>query len=221
MEKIDYKIINKELYSPKSEPSIISVPTMNFIMVNGSGNPNEPEGEYKNAVELLYALSYTIKMGCKLGSIELKSEEFTDYVVPPLEGLWWLNEMNDYDFTKKDKFCWTSMIRQPDFITQDIFLQAQCEVSKKKPELDVSKARFEIFEEGLCVQCMHIGPYDNEPATIEKIDRFISNNELAYDIGNNLPDGNIRRHHEIYLSDPRKANPITMKTILRHPVKQL
>jgi len=124
------------------------------------------------------------------------------------------------DFTKKNKYCWISMIRQPEFITQEEFMTAQKEVIKKKPDLDPSKARLETFQEGLCIQCMHIGPYDAEPATIAKIDEFMIQNGLVSDVGSSLSDGNIRRHHEIYLSDPRKANPSTMKTILRHPVRK-
>lgn len=219
MEKIDYKKQNKELYMPKTEPSVITVPAMNFIMVNGKGNPNSPDGEYTMAVELLYALTYTIKMGLKFGTIETGQEVFPDYVAPPLEGLWWLKDEKDFDFTQKEKFCWTSMIRQPDFITEEIFDQAVEEVKKKKPELDVSKAGFEVFEEGLCVQCMHIGPFDAEPATLARMDRYIESSGLVGDYSTVLPDGHIRRHHEIYLADPRKANIATMKTILRLPVR--
>lgn len=219
MNKIDFKQMNKELYSPKGEPSIIRVPAMKFIMVDGHGNPNDHGGEYQAAVELLYALSYTIKMGLKSSS-STDNDDFTDYVVAPLEGLWWLNDKKDTNFTQKEKYCWTSMIRQPNFITREIFMKAQEEAKKKKPQLDVMLARLETFEEGLCVQCMHIGPYDTEPSTIANIDAFIQSNGMKNDFGTVLPDGRIRRHHEIYLSDPRKANPATMKTILRHPVSK-
>lgn len=218
MDKIDYKQSNKELYAPKNTPSIITVPAMNFIMVDGHGNPNDEGGAYSKAVELLYALSYTIKMSRKPKSGS--AENFTDYVVPPLEGLWWMNEKDNMDFTMKDKYCWISMIRQPDFITQEEFLKAKEDVKIKKPELDTTKARFEFFEEGLCVQCMHIGPYDLEPATVAKIDEFIITNGYSNTIGTTLTNGTLPRHHEIYLSDPRKANPATMKTILRHPVRR-
>ncbi len=219
MDKIDYKKQNKELYAPKSEPSIITVPAMNFILVNGRGNPNTPDGEYQRAVGLLYALTFTIKMGLKFGSISSGNGVFPDYVAPPLEGLWWLEDNNDMDFTQKDKYCWSSMIRQPDFITKEIFLQAQEEVKKKKPDLDVSQASFVVLEEGLCVQCMHIGPYDAEPATLAKMEQFIKAKGLIIDIGTQQPDGSIRRHHEIYLADPRKADMAKMKTILRHPIR--
>ncbi len=219
MDKIDYVKLNKEMYSPKDTPSVIEVPAMKFIMVDGFGNPNDVNGEYTNAVSLLYALTFTIKMGLKFKKLPCSEDAFTDYKVPPLEGFWWLQDDLDMNFTQKEKFCWTSVIRQPDFITGNIFLQAKDEVRKKKPELDVSKARFEEFEEGLCVQCMHIGPYDMEPATIAKINDFITEKGFTHDISGLTPDGHIRRHHEIYLSDPRKANPVKMKTILRHPVK--
>lgn len=220
MDKIDCKKINKELYSPKSEPSIIKVLPMQFIMVDGYGNPNDPNGEYNKAVSLLYALTFTIKMGRKFGTLCPKEDDFVDYAVPPLEGLWWMKNGHDIDPSHKEKYCWTSMIRQPDFITNDLFLLAKEELIKKKPELDVSKARFETFEEGLCVQCMHIGPYDEEPATVAKIDRYVKENGLTNDISTTLPDGHIRRHHEIYLGDPRKAKPENLKTILRHPVRE-
>ena len=221
MEKIDFKKLNKELYAPKQEPSVIMVPAMNFIMVDGHGNPNDTDGEYNKAVELLYALSYTIKMGRKSDFKKAGDDDFLDYTVAPLEGLWWLNDQSDMDFTQKEKYCWTSMIRQPDFITEEIFIKAKEEASKKKPNLEVSNARFVTFEEGLCVQCMHIGPYDAEPATIAKMETFIEENGFSYDIGSIQQDGSIRRHHEIYLNDPRKVNPANMKTILRHPVKRI
>ncbi len=222
MNKIDYRKLDKDLYALKAVPSLIEVPKLNFIMVDGYGNPNDEGGEYQQAVGLLYALTYTIKMGRKLGKIKTNSEadNFIDYVVPPLEGLWWLEDDKDMNFTQKEKFCWTSMIRQPEFITLEVFLKAQEEVKKKKPELDITKARFVTFEEGLCVHCMHIGPFDTEAATVAKMDEFIKENHLLHDIGAVLPDSQIRRHHEIYMSDFRKANPATMKTIIRHPVKR-
>jgi hypothetical protein len=216
MSKLDFKKQNKDLYAPKNEPSIIEVPRMNFIMVDGQGNPNDTDGEYNQAVELLYALSYTIKMSNKNSS----AEESCDYVVAPLEGLWWLEDQADRNFTQKDNFYWTSMIRQPEFVTDEMFTQAKAAVQKKKTNLDVTKARLESLVEGLCVQSMHIGTYDEEPATIAKIENYIVENGMYNDIGSLLPNGTVRNHHEIYLSDPRKANPLTMKTILRHPVKK-
>jgi hypothetical protein len=216
MDKIDYKKMYSELYMPKAEPSKIIVPPMNFIMVDGKGNPNTPEGEYQQAVELLYAITYTIKMSPKKG---ISFAGYVEYVVPPLEGLWWLKDESDMDFTKKDKYYWTSMIRQPEFVTDDIFKWACEEVKSKKVHLDVAKARFETFDEGLCVQSMHYGPYDEEPETINKIENYIKNEGLKCAISTVALDGNVRRHHEIYLSDPRKTKPEKMKTVLRHPVR--
>lgn len=212
--KLDYKKSFKELYAPKDKPALIDVPEMSFIMVDGKGNPNQEGGEYQAAVELIYALSYTIKMS-KMG--DSKPKGYFEYVVPPLEGLWWLND-GKKDFSNKDKFCWTSMIRQPEFVNEEIFEWACSEVKKKKPHLDISKARFQKFTEGLCVQMMHIGSYDEEPKTIKEIEKYIESNNLKDVISSVRDDGTIRRHHEIYLSDPRKTASEKMKTILRHPV---
>ncbi|MEL7654405.1 MAG: GyrI-like domain-containing protein [Bacillota bacterium] len=216
--KLDYKKEYKDLYLPKAEPAVIEVPAMNFIMVDGKGDPNTDGGEYQKSVELLYALSYTIKMGFKKKDLP---KDYFDYVVPPLEGLWWLAEGTsaDSDFSQKEKYCWTSMIRQPEFITKDIFDQACLEVRKKKPDLDPEAARLEILEEGRCVQMMHLGPYDEESKTIAEMDAFIKANHYQNAIGDSKADGSIRRHHEIYLGDPRKTEPSKMKTVLRHPIK--
>ena len=216
MEKIDFKKKDKDLYLPKTNPVEILVPKMNFIMVDGKGNPNDKDGEYPKAIEILYALSYTIKMNKE---IRKEVDGYFDYVIPPLEGLWWLQD-DDMDFSKKDKYIWTSMIRQPEFVTKEIFDFACNEVKKKKPNLDVSKARFEVFNEGLCVQCMHIGPFDEEYKTTEKIDKYIKENNLMNDICGVNEDGKIRRHHEIYLSDIRRVNVEKMKTVIRHPVRR-
>lgn len=213
--KLDYKKEYKDLYSPKSKATLIDVPTMNFIMVDGQGNPNDEGGEYQSAVELLYGLSYTIKMS-KMK--ECKPEGYFDYVVPPLEGLWWLSNDN-MDFTQKDKYCWTSMIRQPEFVTREVFEWACAELKRKKPGMDISKAYLETFTEGLCVQIMHLGPYDDEPKTVAQIDDFIKVQSLKNAISSVQPNQKIRRHHEIYLSDPRKTKPEKMKTVLRHPVE--
>lgn len=214
IEKLDYKKLFKELYLPKGNPSLIDVPEMNFIMVDGTGNPNDEGGQYKAAVELIYGLSYTIKMS-KMG--KSKPEGYFEYVMPPLEGLWWFKD-DKMNFTNKDEFCFTSMIRQPEFVHEEIFKWACAEVKRKKPSLDVTKARFQKFTEGLCVQMMHIGPYDEEPKTIKEIEKYIESNDLKNDISSVKADGTIKRHHEIYLSDPRKTKPEKMKTILRHPV---
>jgi len=213
--KLDYKKEFKELYSPKNQATLIDVPSMNFIMVDGEGNPNEDGGEYQLAIELLYGLSYTIKMS-KMK--EFKPKGYFEYVVPPLEGLWWLKN-NDMDFTQKNKYCWTSMIRQPEFVTKEVFDWACAELKRKKPLIDSTKAYLETFTEGLCVHVMHKGPFDEEPKTIEKIETFIKEKDLKNAISKVGEDGNIKRHHEIYLSDFRKTKPEKMKTVLRHPVE--
>lgn len=214
---MDYKKEFKDLYAPKTEPSSIKVPEMTFIMVDGRGNPNDEGGEYQQAVELLYALSYTIKMS-KMGGN--RPEGYFEYTVLPLEGLWWLEDNSHEDFSEKDKYCWTSMIRQPEFVTKEVFQWACNEVKRKKPELTIEKARLEKLEEGPCVQVMHMGPYSEEPKTIEKIEEFMKKNGLENGITNIRKDGSIKRHHEIYLGDPRKTAPEKLKTILRHPLKE-
>jgi len=207
---LDFKKEYKDLYAPAGVPSLIDVPAMHFIMVDGKGNPNDEEGEYSSAIEILYGLSYTIKMSPKSGPAPAG---YYEYVVPPLEGLWWLND-SSMDFVKKDKFLWTSMIRQPDFVDQTVFEAAKAVFSHKKKNLDLSKARFVTWQEGLCVQVMHTGPYEDEPASVAKIDAYIRENGLYQDIGET------RRHHEIYLGDPRKTEPAKRKTIIRHPVRR-
>ena len=217
MEKLDYKKMYKDLYLPKNTPVQIQVPAMTFIMVDGYGDPNDEGGQFHKAVELLYTLSYTIKMSPKNGNVP---NGYFEYVVPPLEGLWWFEDGSHIHFTDKSKYTWTCMIRQPEFITHQVFDWASKEVQNKK-HLDVAKAYLKQFEEGLCVQCMHLGPYDNEPETVAKIDQFMTAHRLINRIGEPLEDGMVLRHHEIYLSDPRKGNPANMKTVLRHPCKIL
>lgn len=213
--KLDYKKEFKDLYMPKKKPILIDVPAMNFIMIDGKGDPNEENGEYSKAVELLYALSYTIKMSKKGQN---KIEGYFEYVVPPLEGLWWCDE-GKIDLCHKSKFYWTSMIRQPEFVTNEVFKWACYEVLKKKPQLDVSKARFQLLKEGICVQMMHIGPFDDEPETVNEIENYIEKSNLRNAISTIGDNGNIRRHHEIYLSDPRKTDKQKIKTVLRVPVE--
>lgn len=212
MEKLDYKKAFKELYSPKTIPSAIEVPEMKFIQVDGRGDPNEPDGDYQKAIELLYALTFTIKMSPKSG---VALDGYFEYVVPPLEGLWWLADDSEPDFADKSKYFWTSMIRQPEFVTDEIFEYAVQTTRVKKPHIDVSKARFVTFTEGLCVQCMHIGSYDDEPATIAQMKDYMEKNGFAPDLSA------ARRHHEIYLSDPRRVEASRRKTVLRYPVKKL
>ncbi|OGO89579.1 MAG: transcriptional regulator [Clostridiales bacterium GWF2_38_85] len=209
---MDYKKEYKDLYIPKATPSVITVPPISFIMINGTGNPNEEDGSYSEAVGLLYALSYTIKMS-KMGGSILKG--YFEYTVPPLEGLWWMADgMAGIGYTRKQDFCWVAMIRQPEFVTLEVFFWACGEVQRKK-KIDTSRARLAVLDEGLCVQCMHIGSFDDEPETVEKIERFIAENGYINDISDK------RRHHEIYLSDPRKGDSLKMKTVLRIPVKDM
>jgi len=211
---IDYKKTEKDLYQPKTTPSIIDVPEMVFIAVDGMGDPNTSEA-YKTAVEILYGLSYSIKMS-KMGGIAPIG--YFEYVVPPLEGLWDVDNGFIRDggaaIADKEKFIWTSMIRQPDFVTSDVFEYARTVLAKKKPELDTSKARLMKFTEGLCVQVMHLGSYDSEPATIAAMDKYAIDNGYVIDIGDT------RRHHEIYLNDPRKTTPEKLKTVIRHPIRK-
>lgn len=209
-EKLDYKKEYKDLYGPGSRPSVIRVPEMRFIMVDGTGDPNTG-AEYQAALEVLYGLSYAIKMS-KMGGAP--PEGYFEYVVPPLEGLWWFaDETFDASLLqKKELFCWTSMIRQPGFVTEPVFEAAKAALARKKPGLDLSRARLADFEEGLCVQVMHIGPYDDEPATIEEMDAYAKAEGYRLDFSTG------RRHHEIYLGDPRKTKPERLRTVLRHPI---
>jgi len=206
----DFKKEYKDLYLPTAKPNIIDVPKMVFIMVDGKGNPNTCEA-YKNAVGLVYALSYSIKMS-KMRATQPR--DYFEYIVPPLEGLWW-GEGNYFDesfIQDKDRLHWTSMIRQPEFAVQEVYEEAKIALGKKKPELDLSLARLVSLAEGLCVQIMHVGSYDDEPATIEVLNKFIAEMGYKNDISTN------RKHHEIYLGDPRKTIPEKLKTVIRHPI---
>ena len=207
----DFKKEYKEFYMPKGKPEIVTVPKMNYIAVRGKGNPNEEEGEYKKSIELLYGIAYTIKMS-KKG--DHKIEGYFDYVVPPLEGFWWQENVDGIDYSHKENFQWISVIRLPDFVTKADFEWATEEATRKK-KMDFSKVEFLTLEEGLCVQCMHSGSYDDEPATVAAMDKFIADNGYKNDISDT------RRHHEIYLSDARKAAPEKLKTVIRHPIKKI
>lgn len=207
-DKLDYKKEYKDLYMPKNKPSLIEIPAMSFIKVNGKGGPQNEE--YQNAISILYGLTFTIKMS-KMGGNQPPG--YFEYVVPPLEGLWWCED-GGFDFEKRDLWRWTSMIRQPEFVTPEVFGWAVGECKRKKPELDVSLAKLEEFSEGLCVQMMHIGPYSDEPESIKIMKDFMKENNLTDATGIE------RKHHEIYLSDPRKTAPEKLRTVLRHPVEQ-
>ncbi|MCI8426618.1 MAG: transcriptional regulator [Lachnospira sp.] len=205
----DYKKEYKEFYLPKNKPQLVTVPSMNFIAVRGRGNPNQEDGAYKQSIGLLYAVAFTIKMS-KLGSHQIKG--YFDYVVPPLEGFWWQKNTKQIDYSRKEDFEWISMIRLPEFVTKEEFCWAVKEATAKK-KMDFSKVEFFTYDEGLCVQCMHIGSYDDEPATIEKMDAF------TYAQGYELDITASRYHHEIYLSDVRRCKTQNLKTVIRHPVK--
>ena len=223
----DYKKEYKEYYMPKRTPSIVAVPKMNYIAVRGSGDPNEEDGDYKKAIGLLYAIAFTIKMS-KKG--DHKIEGYFEYVVPPLEGFWWQDDQNSedtvmqaeqsgrqekmqgIDYSRKADFHWISVIRLPDFVTENDFRWAVQEATVKKKQ-DFSKVEFLTVEEGLCVQCMHIGPYDDEPATVQLMHEYMEREGYELDISDE------RRHHEIYLSDARKTAPEKLRTVIRHPIR--
>lgn len=205
----DYKKEYKEFYMPPKKPVVVELPKMHYIALRGSGNPNEEDGEYKEAIGLLYAIAFTIKMSYK-GSYKI--EGYFEYVVPPLEGLWWQEGVSGIDYSRKDTFNWISMIRLPDFVSRQDFQWAIEEATKKKNR-DFSKVEFFTYDEGLCVQCMHMGSYDEEPATIKAMEEFASKGGYEIDITKE------RLHHEIYLSDPRKADISKLKTVVRHPIK--
>ena len=209
MEAFNYKKEYKEFYLPPRKPQIVEVPAMNFLAVRGMGDPNEEEGDYKAAIGLLYGIAYTIKMS-KMG--KHKIEGYFDYVVPPLEGFWWQDGVQGVDYTRKDKFQWISLIRLPEFVTREEFDWAIQEASVKK-QMDFSKVEFFTYHEGLCVQCMHIGPYDNETVPVREMEQY------AKEQGYELDFSDQRYHHEIYLSDVRKCKPENLKTVIRQPIK--
>ena len=206
----DYKKEYKEFYMPTNKPSIIRVPSMHYIAIRGQGDPNAEDGAYKQAIGLLYGIAFTIKMS-KKGNHQM--EGYFDYVVPPLEGFWWQDGADGIDYTQKDTFKWISVIRLPDFVTKDEFNWAIEEATRKK-KTDFSKVEFFVYEEGLCVQCMHIGSYDDEPATVERMHDYIHKQGYVLDLTDQ------RMHHEIYLSDARKVAPEKRKTVIRHPIRR-
>ncbi len=206
----DYKKEYKEFYLPPREPQIIEIPPMQFLAVRGQGDPNLPDGEYKQALELLYGMAYTVKMSYK-GTHSIKG--FFEYVVPPLEGFWWMDGIEGIDYAHKDDFRWISVIRLPEFVGEADFLWAKEEAEKKKKR-DFSKVELFTYNEGKCVQCMHIGPYDDEPATVARMDEYIAQMGYQNDITST------RYHHEIYLSDARRCEPQKLKTVLRHPIRK-
>ncbi|MDR1956680.1 MAG: GyrI-like domain-containing protein [Treponema sp.] len=205
---LDYKKENKELYSPKKIPEIINVPEMKFMAVDGKGDPNDKNGEFNEAIPILYSIQYTIKMSKKGKNIP---DGYFDYVVPPLEGFWWVDDKKDIG--NKSKYIWTVLIRLPEFVNKKTFEWACNEVVKKK-KINTEKAKYIKIKEGLCVQCMHIGPFDEEPRTVKLMEKYMEENNLINDINKE------RWHHEIYLSDFRKVESSKVKTILRIPFKK-
>lgn len=206
----DFKKEYKEFYMPKNRPEIVNVPKANYIAVRGQGDPNEEGGAYRQAIGVLYSVAYTLKMSYMT---DYRIEGFFDYVVPPLEGFWWQNNVEGFDYNDKSAFNWISVIRLPDFITRKDFEWA-VETATRKKKLDCSSAEFLTIEEGLCVQIMHIGPFDNEPATVALMDGYLAENGYVNDFSQT------RLHHEIYMSDVRKVAPEKWKTVIRHPVRK-
>lgn len=204
----DYKKEYKEFYVPKDKPGIVEVPRMNYIAVRGKGDPNEENGAYKHSIELLYGIAYTIKMS-KKGSCQI--EGYFDFVVPPLEGFWWQEDKDSIDYAHKEDFRWISVIRLPDFVTRGDFNWAVEEASRKKKS-DFSAVEFLTYDEGLCIQCMHIGSFDSEPETVALMHEYMEKQGYVLDISDK------RLHHEIYLSDARKVEPDKLKTVIRHPI---
>lgn len=206
----DFKKEYREFYMPKNKPEIVTVPAANYIAVRGKGNPNEDGGAYQQAIGILYAVAYTLKMSYKTDHC---IEGFYDYVVPPLEGFWWQEGVSGIDYSDKSTFCWISVIRLPDFITKADFDWA-VEMATKKKKMDCSAAEFLSVDEGLCVQIMHTGPFDDEPATVGIMNQYLDENGYEKDFSDS------RLHHEIYLSDARKVAPEKWKTVIRHPIKK-
>lgn len=206
----DFKKEYKEFYLPKGKPEIVRVPPMNYIAVRGAGNPNSPGGAYQQAMQILYSVAYTLKMSYKT---DYKISGFFEYVVPPLEGFWWQAHGESIDYGHKEDFRWISVIRLPDFITEKDFRWA-VETASKKKGIDCSGAEFLTVDEGLCVQCMHLGAFDDEPATVAKMDAYLEENGYENDFSSH------RLHHEIYMSDARKVAPEKLKTVIRHPIRK-
>ena len=206
----DFRKEYKEYYLPKNKPEIITVPRANYIAVKGKGDPNEENGAYQQALGVLYAVAYTLKMSYKT---DHRIDGFVEYVVPPLEGFWWQDNVNGVDYADKSAFHWISVIRLPDFITKTDFEWA-VETASKKKKLDCSSAEFITIEEGLCVQIMHLGAFDDEPATVALMDAYLEQNGYVNDMSQD------RLHHEIYLSDATKVAAEKWKTVIRHPIKK-
>ena len=195
---------------PPKTPEILTIPPMNFVAVDGRGDPNEEGGEYKRALEVLYAVSYTLKMSYKT---DYKIPGFYEYVVPPLEGFWVQPGVKGFDYSDKSSLLWTSAIRLPDFVREEDFAWAVSAAENKK-KLDCSQAYLLALDEGVCVQMLHLGSYDSELESVARMDAYIDENGYENDMAGD------RRHHEIYLSDPRKTSPEKWRTVIRHPIRR-
>ena len=211
MAVFDFKKEYRDLYQPGMSPSILTVPPMQFIAVRGEGDPNEPGSAYQAALNLLYGVAYTLKMSYKT---EYRIDGYYQYAVPPLEGFWYQEGVEGVDFSRKDRFRWLSVIRLPDFVREKDFRWA-VETAERKKKLDYAAVGMLTIDEGLCVQCMHVGPYDTEPDTVEKMHSFCAEHGYAPDFSGE------RRHHEIYLGNPRRGDPQKLKTVIRHPVRRI
>lgn len=206
----DFKKEFKELYQPKTDPNIVEVPKMNYLAVRGKGNPNDEDGAYQQSIAQLYPIAYTLRMSYKG---EYKIEGYFEYVVPPLEGFWWIDDLKGMDVNRKDELNFVSLIRLPDFVTKKDFAWAIEKATKKKKQ-DFSMVEFLTYDEGLCVQCMHIGAYDEEPQTTKRMESY------AKEAGYKIDISDTRHHHEIYISDPRRTDRSKLKTVIRHPIRQ-
>ncbi len=206
----DYKKEYREFYLPKDVPEIVDVPKANYIAVRGAGDPNEAGGAYQRALNVLYAVAYTLKMSHKT---DRRIKGFFEYVVPPLEGFWRQEGARGMDYARKADLRWISVIRLPDFVSREDFAWA-VETATKKKKLDCAPAEFLTVEEGLCVQIMHHGPFDDEPGTVARMDAWLAQNGYENDLSET------RMHHEIYLSDARKVAPEKWKTVIRHPIRR-
>lgn len=206
----DFKKEYKEFYLPKGKPEIVQVPPMTYIAVRGAGDPNSPGGAYQQAMQILYSVAYTLKMSDKT---DYKISGFFEYVVPPLEGFWWQANGEGIDYSRKEDFRWISVIRLPGFVAEKDFRWA-VETASRKKGFDCSGAEFLTVDEGLCVQCMHLGAFDDEPATVAKMDAYLEENGYENDFSGH------RLHHEIYMSDARRVAPEKLKTVIRHPIRK-
>lgn len=208
-DKIDFKKVDKELYYPKTSPALVNVPQMKFVTMSGRGGPNDPSGEYFAAIKAVYSISYVIRFD------KSNIEGYLSYTIPPLEILWCMEDgFNFSGAIDKNRCSWKIMLRQPDFVDENAFDRA-CKVIQKRKKIKANNARLENITEGLCVQCMHIGAYNDESATNDKLLKYIDENGYIADFGTN------RTYHEIYINSPQKTNSVNVKTVIRYPIREV